>query len=143
MPNQPAKKIKKNPKGELTAMQRAFVQSYNGNGKETAILVGYSPKTAESQASRLLTLAKVKEAILDREASENKESIATRVARQEFWTKTMNDPKVRPADRLKASELLGRSEADFTDRKEIEVDQRFRDVEDQADQIVRTLMAND
>ena len=143
MPNQPAKKIDKNPLGELTAKQRAFVDAYNGNGKETAIAVGYSPKTADQQASRLLSMVKVKQAILDREARENKDMVATRVERQELWTKMMNDPEVRPADRLKASELLGRSEADFTDRKEVSVDQRFNEVESQADQILRTLTQND
>ena len=142
MPNQNAKKIKKNPLGELTSKQRAFVDAYNGNGKETAIAVGYSPKTAESQASRLLSLAKVKQAILDREKKGNKDIIANRVQRQKFWTKMMNDPEARLSDRLKASELLGRSEADFTERREIEVDQRFKELEDQADQIIDGILGN-
>ena len=143
MPNQNAKKVEKSEHGELNSKQRAFVEAYDGNGKETAIAVGYSKKTAEQQASRLLSLVKVKEAILEREARENKDRVATRVERQEFWTKMLNDPEVRPADRLKASELLGRSQADFTDRKEIEVDQRFSEAEQQADQILKSLMENE
>ena len=143
MPNQPAKKIKKSPHGELSMKQKAFVEAYNGNGRETAIMVGYSEKTADSIASRLLSMVKVKLAIDERVARENKDMVASRVERQELWTKMMNDPEVRPADRLKASELLGRSEADFTDRKEIEVDQRFKEVESQADQILKSLMVNE
>jgi hypothetical protein len=69
--------------------------------------------------------------------------VASRVDRQELWTKMMNDPEIRASDRLKASELLGRSEADFTDRKEIEVDQRFKQLESEADQIIKTLMSNE
>jgi hypothetical protein len=42
--------------------------------------------------------------------------IATRKERQEFWTKTMNTKSNGLLLRLKASELLGKSEADFTDR---------------------------
>jgi len=42
--------------------------------------------------------------------------IATRAERQAFWTAVMLDPKERTADRLKAAELLGRSEADFVER---------------------------
>lgn len=46
-------------------------------------------------------------------------TVASRIQRQEFWTRIMNGKldgvNVSVADRLKASELLGRSEADFTD----------------------------
>ena len=36
--------------------------------------------------------------------------------RQEFWTKVMNDPDEDMKNRLRAAELLGKSEADFLDR---------------------------
>ena len=84
----------------------------------------------------------MKQAILDREKKGNKDIIANRVQRQKFWTKMMNDPEARLSDRLKASELLGRSEADFTERREIEVDQRFKELEDQADQIIDGILGN-
>ena len=140
--NKPAEKVQPD-KGELNYKQKSFVDAYDGNGKETAIAVGYSPKTAEQTASRLLRMVKVRKALEERSARENKDTIATRVQRQELWTKMMNDPEIRSSDRLKASELLGRSEADFTDRKEIEVDQRFSEVEQQADQILKRLMENE
>lgn len=38
---------------------------------------------------------------------------------QKFWTDTFNDPDVRLADRLKASELLGKSKGAFVERREI------------------------
>lgn len=49
----------------LTPKQKKFVSEYliDLNGKQAAIRSGYSPKTAEVQASRLLSVAKVNEEI--------------------------------------------------------------------------------
>jgi len=64
---------------------------------------------------------------LDKEQNIAKESIKadvmSRVERQAFWTKVIKDNliddngaiQLNMADKLRASELLGRSEADFTD----------------------------
>lgn len=46
---------------------------------------------------------------------------ATRQDRQRFCTAIMRDDKIPMRDRLKASELLGRSEGDFIERRESEV----------------------
>ena len=45
----------------LNARQKRFVQAYlqTGVGKEAAIQAGYSPKSAEQQASRLLSMPEV------------------------------------------------------------------------------------
>jgi phage terminase small subunit len=53
------------PSKELNPKQRRFVDEYlvDLNAKQAAIRAGYSPKTAESQGSRLLSHAKVSEAI--------------------------------------------------------------------------------
>ena len=50
---------------ELSPQQAAFVQVWliDGNGKQAAIRAGYSPRTAEAQASRLLRSVKVRTAI--------------------------------------------------------------------------------
>ena len=44
-------------------MQAAFVQEYliDRNGRAAAVRAGYSPKTAQEQSSRLLSIVKVKE----------------------------------------------------------------------------------
>ena len=42
--------------------------------------------------------------------------IASRVDRQKFWTEMMTAKEKDDNDRLKASELLGRSEGDFTEK---------------------------
>ncbi len=51
------------PPTALTDKQAAFAREYliDLNGKQAAIRAGYSPKTAEAQASRLLSNAKVAE----------------------------------------------------------------------------------
>ena len=50
---------------KLTAKQRKFVREYatDGNGKRSAIAAGYAPKSADSAASRMLTIDKVKRSV--------------------------------------------------------------------------------
>ena len=50
---------------ELTLKQSRFVEEFlvDLNGKQAAIRTGYSPRTAEVQASRLLSNAKVDAAV--------------------------------------------------------------------------------
>lgn len=102
----------------LNSKQKAFAEFYDGNGTEAAVKAGYSAKTAAFQASRLLKNVKVQAIIENRERRESRKRIANRHQRQEFWTGVMDDKKADMKDRLKASELLGKSECDFTDRVE-------------------------
>lgn len=57
-------------KTTLNSKQQAFCREYilDRNGKQAAIRAGYSPKTAENQASRLLSNDKVKEYVRELEA---------------------------------------------------------------------------
>lgn len=100
----------------LTAKQRKFVECYAGNATEAAIAAGYSKKTARSQGNRMLTNVDIQKAIFERGENQLKNTIADREQRQAFWTSTMNDSGLPMRDRLKASELLARSEGDFIDR---------------------------
>jgi phage terminase small subunit len=56
-------KTKKDDIAELTDQQKRFADEYlvDYNGKQAAIRAGYSPKTAEVTASRLLSIVKVQE----------------------------------------------------------------------------------
>jgi len=58
----------------LTAQQLRFVEEYlkDLNGKQAAIRAGYSPKSAEACASRLLSKAKVKAEIEKLQAARSK-----------------------------------------------------------------------
>lgn len=55
----------RSPRGRLRPLQAAFVAEYlvDLNATQAAIRAGYSPKTADSQASDLLTLPKIQLAI--------------------------------------------------------------------------------
>ncbi len=109
----------------MTPKQRRFVELYNGNATEAAIAAGYSPKTAYSQGQRLLKNVDIAEAIKAREDKELRHFIANREERQRLWTEIMNDPEMKTSDKLRASELLGRSEGDFIERREVEVSGRI------------------
>jgi len=59
---------------ELTAQQLRFIDEYmiDLNGKQAAIRAGYSERTAESQASRLLRHVKVQSEVSKRQAERSK-----------------------------------------------------------------------
>lgn len=108
-------------KGGLTPKQRRFVEAYSAslNATEAAKVAGYSKKTAHSQGPRLLENVEIARALKDREKKDIRPHVANRERRQKFWTDAMLDEKAKMADRLKASELLGKSEGDFLERHEI------------------------
>ncbi len=99
-------------KRQFTIKQQKLIDCYVGDIKEAAekaeISYGY--------ARRLVTKSHILEAIRNRQETEIRpKDIADRQERQQFWTEVMQDKTVEMKDRLKASELLGKSEADFAD----------------------------
>lgn len=108
----------------LTERERRFVECYMGeaagNATQAARAAGYSAKTARKQGSRLLTKGNIRAAIAERSASDP--AVWTREDRQRFWTAIASGGRgyqlASLRDRLKASELLGRSQADFVERVE-------------------------
>lgn len=119
---------------KLTAKQQRFVDFYNGNAVEACRQAGYGhPESASRTLVQNHTLMQL---IHDREQKRNNPKIATREERQAFWTSVYRGEetqdvvigsgddaeihKVPPKmiDRLKASELLGRSECDFIEKHE-------------------------
>ena len=106
---------------KLTPKQKKFIEAYAGNATEAAKAAGYSEKTAYSAGQRLLKGVEIQNAIREREEMEARERIATRQQRQEFWTEVMNGDWNDMSDRIRASELLGKSEADFIDKKQVDL----------------------
>lgn len=104
---------------KLTAKQKKFIAAYDGNATQAAIAAGYSKKTAKQIAQENLTKPYVAEAIAQRQEKEERKLIATRAERQRFWTEIMMAAEAELRDRLRASELLGKSEADFTEKVEV------------------------
>lgn len=102
----------------MTPKQKKFIELYSGNATEAATLAGFSPKTAYSQGQRLLKNVEIVEQIRQRENKYISTIAADRQERQGFWTSLMRNPEERTSDRLKASELLAKSEGDFLERVE-------------------------
>ena len=98
----------------LTEKQLKFIAAFNGNAMEAAEIAGYSnPMQA---GGRLMKHADICRSIKERQIQEAQPLIASRQDRQKFWTETMYDEDLEFPHRLKASELLGKSEGDFLDR---------------------------
>lgn len=101
---------------KLTRKQQKFVDLWDGNLKSTA----KSASISYQYAKELHTRSYIKKAIKDRAATEKRDPrIATRQQRQIFWTETMNGKRNKMRDRLEASKLLGKSEADFIEKTEL------------------------
>ena len=91
-----------------------------GNATEAARRAGYkgNDMTLGQVGAENLKKPQIREAVAARVSKDP--AIATRTERQQFWTNVMQGTNgAEMKDRLKASELLGKSQADFIDRKEI------------------------
>jgi phage terminase small subunit len=100
----------------LNPKQLIFVQEYlkSGNGKHAAIAAGYSERSAESQASRMLKDAKVKQYLNKREANLDRDLreifVDDAVKAYKVLTDIMEDPAAQHKDRLVAArDLLDRA----------------------------------
>lgn len=105
---------------EFTDRQLKFIELYEGNGTDAARRAGYSgsDNVLGKTAYELLRNPKIVEAIKKRHDEEIRPMIADRAQRQIFWTEIMNDDSKELSHRLKASELLGKSDADFIEKHE-------------------------
>ncbi len=101
---------------KLTVKQQRFVEVYSGNATQAALEAGYSPRTAAFIGAENLKKPQIKAAIAERESAASSVRVATRIERQTFWTRIMNDEEADLRDRLRASELLGKSECDFVEK---------------------------
>jgi phage terminase small subunit len=117
---------------ELTPKQQRFVEEYltDLNATKAAERAGYSKKTANPQASRLLANVNVQEAITN---AKNKRSERTEIDQDWVINKLVENleasmaEKNRPAAN-KALELLGRHLNIFTDRLEVKQEFCFADL---------------
>ena len=97
---------------EFTVKQQRFIDAYDGDIQKAAKKAGIS----YIYARRLYTKGNILESIKHREDTEVRpKAIKTRQQRQRFWSDVMDDEGEAMKDRLRASELLGKSEADFVE----------------------------
>lgn len=99
----------------MTHKQALFVEEYliDCNATAAARRSGYSQKTAYSIGQENLRKPEIKQAIEAAMTEMRNNLSATREQRKEFWTQIMNDDSADMKHRLRASELLGKSEGDF------------------------------
>ena len=101
----------------LTVRQQRFVECYNGNASEAARQAGYSERWATKFGPNLIGKNReIAAAIREREEKRVNSLILSREERQIFWSNVVRDPDEDMKNRLKASELLGRSEGDYLER---------------------------
>jgi len=131
-------------KKKLTTKQQRFVDFYDGNATEACRKAGYkgSENTLKSVASKNMTKHDIISAIESRERLSKEKAIMDRESRQELWTMIALDVNERTDIRLRASELLGKSEGDFIDRHElsgsIAIEEYKRDIKEKVDALIRS-----
>ncbi len=110
------------PQAAESERERQFVEHFmaTGNATKAAAQAGYSNKTASQIGYRLLRKVQIQRAIAERAA--NDPVVWTREDRQRFWTAIASGAALYEnaslRERLRASELLGRSQADFIERRD-------------------------
>jgi phage terminase small subunit len=107
-----------------------FALIYDGNGLESARSAGYEGgnHALAVSASRLLRDPRVRDIIAQRTEADVERFILSREERQELWSQLALDTTLDASDRLKALELLGKSQADFTEKLEVKGDLTLRDL---------------
>jgi phage terminase small subunit len=105
---------------KLTSKQRKFAEVYAGNGTAAARAAGYrgSDNVMAQIARRNLRIPELAQVIRLREVEEFRPAVLSRHERQLFWSQVAMDKTESIAVRLRASELLGKSEGDFVERVE-------------------------
>lgn len=107
----------------LTRKQNLFVDNYIlTENAQKSYLLSYpksNPNTAGVNGHKLLKLDKIQNEIAKRRAEKIKSpTIASAADMFKLLTQIMFDPEIRPSDRMKAIELLGKNQALWVDRVE-------------------------
>jgi hypothetical protein len=118
----------------LTPVQRRFVKEYpidfNGAAAYGRASGSTNRKSCGVQASKLLRMPKIKEMIeayVQEQLGPLEKDLLGNV---KFWIEIRDNPEARPADRLKASEMLAKYRSMFVEKKEINADVSVKIVDD-------------
>jgi len=119
---------------KLTPVQKRFVKEYviDFNGTDAYIRASNTSnrKSASVQASKLLKMDKVKDAI-DIYVKEQLGPLEKDlIGNVEFWISIRDDPNARTTDRLKASEQLAKYRSMFIEKKEVAVEGSIQIIDD-------------
>ena len=101
---------------KLTPKQKAFADEYilTGNVTQSATKAGY--KKPNVQGSQNLAKLSIQEYIKDKNKSLESAKIADMEEVKQFWSNLLRDNESDPKDRLKASELIAKTNGAFIDK---------------------------
>jgi len=110
----------------ITALEQAFINHYNGDSMEAAKKAGWKGLTEAGYREvirKMLANPDIRDALaekmeFDREILESRIR-AEREIRRNFWRDVMVGDQYDMRDRIKCSELLGKADGDFIERKEL------------------------
>ena len=110
----------------LNERQRRFVEAYAASGNATGAARAAGYKHPHAQGPRLLENVGVATALRELAEADRQAAIVDRQERHAWWSAIMRGQVEGPdgapptmAERLKASELLGKAQGDFVERREI------------------------
>ena len=114
----------------MSPKQKKFCELYAacGNATEAARQAGYSEKTAKQQGARLLTNVDLQDYIHELQEDDARQRIASAAQIKAFWSDVMRDSSQKTADRLKASEFLGKTAGIFVEKIEVGTNEEKNDV---------------
>ena len=124
---------------KLTQKQKLFADYYisnGGNGSDAYKKAYPSCKkddTARVNASKLLTNANIAKYIRNKNNDLSSSRIADMKEIKEFWTNMVRDGENDPKDRLKASELIAKTNGAFLDKVEVTERNIVVDIEEDDD----------
>jgi len=107
----------------LTIPQEQFCVEYSKSGRGAESYKKSYPNctkttTATAGASRLLTYVNIQKRLDELRIATESDSIASMKEIKEFWSNMLRNTESKDGDRLKASELLGKTYGAFLDRVE-------------------------
>ena len=105
----------------LSEKQKKFCDYYiqSGNATESFLKAGYKNyKSSGVEANKTLKNPNVQQYITEKNKLLENERIADMKEVKEFWTETMRNESIEYKDRIKVSELIGKTNGAFLDRVE-------------------------
>lgn len=108
---------------KLTIKQRRFADEYiiSGNATEAAIKAGYNGKYVGQNADKLLKNTKVRAYIDTRVNKMSKSKILDAQERRELLTALAEDTFNSANDRIKAVDILNKTDATYVNRQEVKM----------------------
>lgn len=104
-------------KPQLKLVAINYVGKHCGNAEKSVIAAGYSPKYARGNAHKIVARQDVQNYIeYLRSNTDNVRDIMGLADIQEFWSRVINDDCLDMKHRLRASELLGKSQGAFSEQ---------------------------